>query len=615
LKSRLLLRLGVSLLLLWQACYALGSGGLDLGQHNIEWSVEELNLPLEQIQKLEQNLSSLVVLPHSAWSAYETNKHLQQSSLSKWLRIELHNVSDHSLLRLLEFEHTLNPPEHLFIGLNEDQNVTLVPITEVKAVLPATIFVAIQMEPQAYTYVFIKVELSQFVPIEVMLWEQQKALEHVQMIANIEGSQMGTMVALTCFSLFMLVVLRSLSYFYYSLLALLCILLYSTFHGHTPYKVWDVPFTILLLPICIGITAVFTTHSFDLKTKNRALHWLCLTVLGGMVLLFFGYFGLHRLVEAQTIISLALVPILLLLSVGLIRYKQGESMALLFLLGWFSLLIGIVLALFMYVYNGFTVQGMYNILIASNILQMLWWKAFLIERLQTYRIQQEKEQQNLLEQQKRVQLTQEIALKAEEHANIKLEHLILERTQKLELTMKELNDANIKLSKQATIDSLTGIKNKKAFEEYVLSEALQSKREGQSLSLLMVDLDKFKTINDNLGHLAGDHVLKSVADAMQNCLKRPKDMVARFGGEEFSVCLPNTREDGALFVAERIRKTLEALEIFWDSRRILVTASLGVSTTVIEKNEDVYRLIETADKGLYEAKSLGRNQVCFMPYQ
>ena len=118
------------------------------------WAVEELNLPLAEIQQIEQNLPNFVALPESAWSVYKTEDHLQKPLSSKWLRIDLCNVSDHRLFRLLEFEHTLNAPEHLFIALKQHKKIKILPVDEVQAVLPSSIFIAFQMQPKSQIYVF-----------------------------------------------------------------------------------------------------------------------------------------------------------------------------------------------------------------------------------------------------------------------------------------------------------------------------------------------------------------------------------------------------------------------------------------------------------------------------
>lgn len=125
----------------------------------------------------------------------------------------------------------------------------------------------------------------------------------------------------------------------------------------------------------------------------------------------------------------------------------------------------------------------------------------------------------------------------------------------------------------------------------------------------MLDIDRFKSINDQFGHLAGDQALKLIAQTLQQHLKRPTDLVSRFGGEEFAIILPNTTADGALQVAESIRDTVSCIGLTWEGKPIPLTVSIGVSADVIMNEQHSTELLEQADKALYQAKNSGRNQV------
>lgn len=173
---------------------------------------------------------------------------------------------------------------------------------------------------------------------------------------------------------------------------------------------------------------------------------------------------------------------------------------------------------------------------------------------------------------------------------------------------RELEEANKKLSALATTDGLTGIKNHRAFKETMASEFERSRRYSHSLCVILLDVDHFKTFNDTYGHPAGDVVLKQVAQLL-NSSARESDFVARYGGEEFALMLPETTTDGALFVAERIRKSIA--DHPWGLRSI--TVSVGVSL-INDKTKDYSELIDSADKALYSSKHDGRNKVTlFMP--
>ena len=154
----------------------------------------------------------------------------------------------------------------------------------------------------------------------------------------------------------------------------------------------------------------------------------------------------------------------------------------------------------------------------------------------------------------------------------------------------------------STTDGLTGLRNRRAFDEKLQEEHQRNARSQQPVSLLLLDIDHFKPYNDHFGHQAGDDALGEVARILQHTV-RAYDMAARYGGEEFAVILPNTDKAGALDIAERLRRAVERTE--WLKRQI--TISIGVAT--LNYGQSVPALIEEADRALYSAKELGRNRV------
>jgi diguanylate cyclase (GGDEF)-like protein len=165
-----------------------------------------------------------------------------------------------------------------------------------------------------------------------------------------------------------------------------------------------------------------------------------------------------------------------------------------------------------------------------------------------------------------------------------------------------LESQNHILSQLATTDALTGIANRRAFLEKLQQERSACSQKGEPLSLLLIDVDKFKNYNDTYGHPAGDEVLKKVAKLLQQ-EARQDDCVARYGGEEFVVLLPNTTQEKAIGVAERMRRAIEASE--WTN--LNVTASFGVAT-MCNVEMPMELLVEEADQALYESKRAGRNR-------
>ncbi len=176
---------------------------------------------------------------------------------------------------------------------------------------------------------------------------------------------------------------------------------------------------------------------------------------------------------------------------------------------------------------------------------------------------------------------------------------------------KQLEIANKNLLELVNLDGLTRIPNRRNFDRKVQEEWKRMKREGKPISLLMIDIDKFKDYNDTYGHLEGDSVLKTVANVIYKSVKRPGDIAARFGGEEFVVLLPDTKIEGAKFIAERIINDLYDINLPNESSGISdrITISIGINTSIPDENNTPHNMINLADIALYRAKSKGRNRI------
>ena len=159
-----------------------------------------------------------------------------------------------------------------------------------------------------------------------------------------------------------------------------------------------------------------------------------------------------------------------------------------------------------------------------------------------------------------------------------------------------------------TVDGLTQIYNRRYFEETLERELARCNRYSRALSLVLIDIDHFKNVNDTYGHLAGDHILKQLASTIKTRIRR-EDILSRYGGEEFSLLLPEVDLAGARTLAEKTRRVIEKHRFEFDGQSIPVTVSSGVAT-VDGTQSDAQDLIRAADGKLYEAKSAGRNKVC-----
>lgn len=178
---------------------------------------------------------------------------------------------------------------------------------------------------------------------------------------------------------------------------------------------------------------------------------------------------------------------------------------------------------------------------------------------------------------------------------------------KTQLQLKQQADLLRTISQ---VDGLTGIANRRRFDQQLELDWRSCCRAQEPLSLLMMDIDYFKQYNDEFGHLAGDECLRRVAQAMQGALGRPYDLLARYGGEEFVVLLPRTDLTGARFLAQNILHKIQALAIAHPlTPGGMVTLSAGLAATVPQEKNQPLQLLQQADKLLYQAKQQGRNQL------
>ncbi len=178
---------------------------------------------------------------------------------------------------------------------------------------------------------------------------------------------------------------------------------------------------------------------------------------------------------------------------------------------------------------------------------------------------------------------------------------------KIKALQDELREKNQKLEDLSNTDGLTRVINRRHFMELLELEFIRARRYGSTMSYVMIDIDHFKSVNDKFGHQAGDQALVGVAAVLRDDLRR-NDLVGRYGGEEFSLLLPETGVEGARVVAERYRKRIEEKIFDLSSGPLQLTASMGVAE-LKDTMKDTDALVRCADKALYKAKHDGRNRV------
>jgi diguanylate cyclase (GGDEF)-like protein len=205
--------------------------------------------------------------------------------------------------------------------------------------------------------------------------------------------------------------------------------------------------------------------------------------------------------------------------------------------------------------------------------------------------------------------------------NKNLDELVLQRTkalvesnERIEHQKLELEKINRDLQHLSLKDPLTGLWNRRKYDETINLEWHRCLRYQRSIALILIDIDYFKQLNDTYGHMAGDECLAKIGETIKNSLSRSTDMAARYGGEEFVVLLTETGKEDAIKIANMLRQKIEALTIPHRQSSVssYITVSIGVTFTIPNSNSSLSDLFKVVDKALYQAKAAGRNQVKFL---
>lgn len=235
---------------------------------------------------------------------------------------------------------------------------------------------------------------------------------------------------------------------------------------------------------------------------------------------------------------------------------------------------------------------------------------FMLSRGYYYHIQdKEIAEYKALASLKRSESAQAELLILQEENQEKLESRVQERTLELNIALQELEIVNKELEEKNTLDELTGLYNRRYYDQKIVAEHRRSRRNLTPLSLVVVDIDHFKSVNDTYGHIVGDKCLVWVAAKLKDILGRVTDIGCRYGGEEFCLILPETDMAGATSLAENLRTDIESDTFIYEDKQIPITISCGVSSYWQQADITPIEIFSAADEALYKAKKDGRNQV------
>jgi diguanylate cyclase (GGDEF)-like protein len=455
--------------------------------------------------------------------------------------------------------------------------------------------------PAGTSTIYLRVQTDDPFMVPISLYTAEAFHQRDRKLAYYYGLFYGALLIMFLYNAFLYLSLRDNSYLFYCIYLLSFLLMNLSYNGFTYPLLWpDSPrlmndFYPLMIYLFQVTGLLFAISFLQTRTRLPGLH----RVLRGFVflllaaLLITGLTRDHMLMNA-TAIYLVLIYAPLVAVAGFAALASGFRAARFFIAASLATLVGASVTamtasgLLPYSFAAFHAAE-FGILVDITLLSLA-----LADRINIMHTEKEQAQQQLIahEQEARHNL---------HSANETLEQKVAERTRELEFA-KELAEM------QARTDFLTGLNNRHAFEETAVTEISRAHRYGHPLSLVVFDLDRFKEINDEYGHAAGDTVLFTVAQTARMEL-RDSDVLGRLGGEEFAVLLPGIGLEAGLTTAERLRIALEENAADYGDHDVPFTASFGV-TALYESDRTLDSLLQRADQAMYRAKQQGRNRVC-----
>lgn len=463
--------------------------------------------------------------------------------------------------------------------------------------------------------VYLKIKTSGALRLPINVWPELHYLDFSAQHGLVMGLFFGFMLAIFASNVFFFLTTKVATFAIYSAYVGFLGLTLATLHGLGYKHLWPefpwlqqhaLPF---FANLTVAFLIIFCDLLLDVKSHNQKLSRV-LQIIAGLYLLsaIVSLFAPLTMLASAFLIMLLLSGVLIY-GVGIWIWIKGESIAGVYTVAWSVLFFsGLVICLDNLNIVKLNLPSDYLLVIGASIETLLLALVLAMNHNQQTRALKLARDQllaNAIEDKK----TQADMLNLQESAKEELEYKVQERTLELEITLRELSEKNRELEEKNTLDALTGVRNRSYFDKKYIAEIRRSRRERTQLSIVMLDIDHFKNINDRYGHLVGDDCIKSVAKTIKQALKRPSDDLCRYGGEEFVLILPSTELVGATALVENIRQTLEQTVVHSDGFEINLTISAGIATAVAEPNQADELILAAADQQLYQAKNEGRNKV------
>ncbi|XOZ32194.1 diguanylate cyclase [Halomonadaceae bacterium KBTZ08] len=516
-----------------------------------------------------------------------------------WIRWSLTNRAADERRRILSIDYPLLQDLRLHIGTSEGPDWRLL---RMGASLPFSerpyenrrFAVPVRWKPGETRHFYLRVQTDTALQVPLTLSKLSSFQAKSTFRSTLDGGYMGSLVAIGLYNLLLFIALRDRNYILYVGTVFSIVILVATINGYTFRYLWpqapdwNLQSLIVFFGLALAFGALFTSSFLAIRRLSRWLNAILLlqAAIGGLMVLASGILSYYSAIVLA--IPLAVFSTLYSFFVAVYAWIRKQRTAPYYVLAWSFLLLGLlILALSkggVLPSNAITDSAAQ----VGSFLEVLLLSFALAQRIN-------------IERRLRFQ-TQAAMLAESERHNRELESRVQARTAELEKLNQRLNELSV-------TDGLTGLKNRRYLSEALPREIARAERNDLSLSVVMVDIDHFKRLNDTYGHKAGDACLQQLGQILMHHVRTP-DIAVRYGGEEFLLVFLDANDDDALGVLERLREQLAQTGIAHGGHCLSFTVSAGVATLRPGTDATADDMIQRADQALYRAKAAGRNQVC-----
>lgn len=559
------------------------------------------------------SVNQILSLPPKSWSVNPTETiNFGYTGSAYWLLFSLKNNNPEALSRIMEIPYSVldridvyylkNKTVTRSFNTGDKRPFMQRPLQHRNFLFP------MEFGPDEQITILCRVESQSSMQIPIVVESEYEMLEKNQAHLTGLGLYYGIMIAMALYNLFVFISIREKSYFYYVVYVSSMCLFLASLNGISYQFLWSESIwwndqsIIISLGFLILFAMLFTRNFLDLPGSSPRLNRICTwLVIYCSIVIAISFYLPYRVGIILQIFN-AVIMITVALFIGIYRWIQRYTVARYYTTAWVAMLSGGLILAFnklgIIQRNGFTEHAIQF----GSAIEVILLSFAMGDRLNTEKAERIDAQLKALTNARKAREAQEHALAIQKKANESLEQNVYLRT-------LELEKANVKLKELSITDGLTGLNNRRHFNEIYYSEFARAIRSRSPLSFLIIDVDHFKQFNDSYGHLQGDTCLRTIAAGIESMLLRENDFAARYGGEEFCVLLPDTDAAGAMVVAENIRNHIASIQIDVDGQPVSVTVSIGVACDIPKEKKNTDLLLSRADKALYHSKESGRNQV------